>query len=255
MSWSGGLSVARRVLVKFSRDVSSGLLLSKHDPLSLHTAPLPNARAGARRRVNLSLLVRMLTPLRVIGYPLRPNARAGARRRVISSSARHGLQHTASRRRRSAKNGRSFSLPLLLDADSSTWRVGVGDQLKTVLRSLRKSADHTLFFGPTRTPAHRHGESAVGRSLRRSADQQKFGADSSTRHGELAVIDQRKRVEGGKAAHSPAVVSAPSRLSAQSSRTNGTPLVHARLSCTPASCARPRLVHARGRRHTPQREA
>ena len=77
-----------------------------------------------------------------------------------SSSARRGLQHTASRRRRSAKSSRSLrkladhtrSL-LWSDADSSTRRVG-GRSLP-----IRRGLQHT------------HGESAIGLSLRtNSAD-------------------------------------------------------------------------------------
>ena len=161
--------------------------------------PLPNGRATARRRVVLFLLIRVLAPL--------------ARRRVILSS--EGLRHCASSGnlvlvrmlapvRASSGNLVSFrpngsrvacadsrsvcgygprsllTRSLLLDADSSTRRVGVGDQLKlTVVLSAGRRITQLkigLSLDPTRTPAHRHGESAVGRSaksgrsLRRSAD-------------------------------------------------------------------------------------
>ena len=112
--------------------------------------PLPNGRATARRRAVSSecsrhcaslgtlprmpapvrvvryLFVRMLAPLRVVGWHTSwccsqrhtPLVLASSRFddgtlpwcSHKSSSARRGLQHTASRRRRSAKNGRSLSL-------------------------------------------------------------------------------------------------------------------------------------------------
>ena len=45
----------------------------------------PTCRARSVRASSGILFVRMLAPLRVVGYPLRPNARAGARRRVTLS--------------------------------------------------------------------------------------------------------------------------------------------------------------------------
>ena len=156
--------------------------------------PSPEAvvRRCARRQVrSLCADSRSVRPGRVVSSLLASYLASSPKRRVVSasrrvlsssgcsrqcassgilsssdadSSTRHGKSAVGRSLRKSADHTRSLrnrSLSLLLDADSSTRRVGVGDQLKMVVRSLRKSADHTLFFGPTRTPAHGKSASAI----------------------------------------------------------------------------------------------
>ena len=171
----------------------------------------------------------MPAPVCVVGYVfvrMPAPVRASSGSLVVDTEDGVTLLRLVRARGRRHARGRHASLSLsLLDADSSTRRVGVGDQLKIVLSR------------STRTPAH--GECRVG-----VGDQLKLGrlfslsllldADSSTQGGESAVGDQLKTV----------VLSAGRRISKNSTRTPAHSTASRRIS---------KKVLRRGLQHTASR--